>query len=125
MHEGIALFVAASRTGVGRRASFLVEGKLITPARHREDGIRAQELAQVHHVNLQVVFLDDQAWPHDVEQFLLRDHAVAPLNERMEQVESATAEFRWTPVDEDDARMWIHADSPRVKRHDAIGIGHG
>ena len=112
---------------VARRArAFVLGQRELVPA--SGDGhyrLRPEELAQVHHVNLQVVLLDDQARPDDVEQLLLRHDPVAPLHQRLEQVERAAAELRRPPVDEYDTRMRVDADPTRMERHGTMGCVQG
>ncbi len=43
-------------------------------------------------MDLQVVFLDDQAGPHDFEQFTLRNGTVAAFDEREQEVERPSSD---------------------------------
>jgi hypothetical protein len=51
-------------------------------------------------LHLQVVFLDDEARPDGIEQFRLVDNALAPLDQRQQQVERPCAQSRRCPVDQ-------------------------
>jgi len=62
-------------------------GEPIPPAGNGRDRVRPEQLAQRRDLHLQVVLLDDELRPDDVQQFVLRDHAIASLDERQQQVE--------------------------------------
>ena len=86
------------RCGMRRRAVRRCGGvdgrrEAVAASGHRGDGQRPEQLAQRQHVHLQVVLLDDEAGPDDLHQLVLGDDAVAPLDERDEEVEGAAAQL--------------------------------
>jgi len=93
-----ALLRQIARHGLGQRLGDLgaiVErgDEAIAASRDRRDHALAEQLAQGADIHLEVAFLDHEARPHDVEQFVLGDRAVAPLDERHQHVERAGAEL--------------------------------
>jgi hypothetical protein len=64
----------------------------IPPPRHSGDGIGAQQLAQRRHLHGEVVLLHHHAGPDEGQQLVLADDAVAVLDQRQQQVESARIE---------------------------------
>jgi hypothetical protein len=75
----------------------------IAPPRNRRDRLRAEQLAQGRDLNLQIVFLDHQTGPDQIEQFMLADHPVAALDQRQQHVEGARTEFGSLAVDQEPA----------------------
>ena len=51
-------------------------------------------------MHVQVVFLDDEARPDGVEQLCLVNDALAPLDQREQQVERPPTQSRRSPVDQ-------------------------
>jgi hypothetical protein len=69
----------------------------VAPAGHGGDGLAPHQAAQTGHLNLQVVVLDDTAWPHMGEGFILAHHIARPGGQQAQQGES-------TPTD-------VHGDA--------------
>jgi hypothetical protein len=67
-------------------------------------------------VDLQVVLLDDQSRPYNVEELLLRHDAVAALDQRIEKIECPSTELRGPPVDQHDACMPVDANLAGMER---------
>ena len=62
--------------------------------------MRAEELPQRRHLHLEVVLLDDDAGPHELEQLVLGDDPVPAVDECQQQVEGAGADVGGLPADE-------------------------
>ena len=90
-----------------------------TRAGDGRNGVRSEQLAQAAHLHLQVVFLDDEAWPDRFEEFRLVDDTVAPLDQRDQQVESPCAERRRGPVNQQ-----LSFGRPQFAAGETILIGH-
>ena len=67
------------------------------------NGQRPQHLAQRRDLHRQVVLLDHQAGPGQVQQLVLGDHPVAPLDQRQQHVESPRTQRRGGPVHQQQA----------------------
>ncbi len=65
----------------------------ITTPRNGGDRLRPEQLAQRNHVHEEVVFLDNEPWPHQIHQLALGDHPIAPLHQRKQHIERARADL--------------------------------
>ena len=72
----------------------------VAAPRDGHDGLRAEQLAQRRHVDGEIVLLDHDAGPHDVEQLVLGDHPVAALGQSDQHVEGARAQRGGATVDD-------------------------
>ena len=59
----------------------------------RGDDIGSEELAQGADLHLHVALFDHQVLPHQVEQLILGDDAIAPLYQGHQQIEGAIADL--------------------------------
>ena len=75
----------------------------------RRNGLRPEQLAQRPHLHLQVVVGDDESRPHDLEQLIAADRAIAPLDQREQKVEGSLAERCLLAVDPQRAPRRIDA----------------
>jgi len=66
---------------------------------HGGDRLRSQVLAQHRDLHLQVGLLNDKPRPHEVEEFVLRHHAVAMLDQGHEEVKGARTQWHRQSVD--------------------------
>ena len=78
-------------------------------------------------MNLQVVFLDDQAGPHPLGQFVLGDQPFTPLDQGEQQIERACAERDRLAFDQQPPcrRVDLEAVEGVCSRHDeeACSVG--
>ena len=93
---------AASRcTPVARTRRFALDGQreAVTPPGHRRDRLVPEQFAQRDDLHLEVVLLDHEARPHDIQQLVLRDRPVPALDECEQGVERPAAELDRLVVD--------------------------
>ena len=96
----------------------------IAAARDRRDRLRPEHLAQREHLHLQVVVLDDAAGPDEIEQLGARHRALAPLDQREQQIERASAELGRLAVDEQLPLGRQQREPVEAQRRGVVG-GHG
>ena len=123
--RGASIFVAA---GVGPGAGARLPprravergGEPVPAPGDRRDGLRAEQLAQRADLHLQVVLLDHQPRPDRLEQLVLGDEPLAPLDQREQQVERARAQRRRLLVDQELPRRGTELEAT-----ESIGGRHG
>jgi hypothetical protein len=113
--------VAARRQGDRRRRllDLGLQREAVTAARHGRHRLRPEHLAQGRDLHLQVVFLDDEPRPDQVEQLVLGEDAVAVVDERHEDVEGAAAERGRLALDEQ-----LPLGRPDHHRPKTVGTSH-
>ena len=67
-------------------------GEAVAPSLHRADRLGPEQLAKCRDLDRQVVLLDHHPRPDQREQFVLPDHAVAPIDQRHQHVERPGAQ---------------------------------
>ena len=83
--------------------------------------MRPQQFAQRRDLHLQVVFLNDQPGPDQIEQLVLAHDPIAALDQRQQHIEGASAQFGGHPVHEQLSRLGLH-----FKGSKSYGVGaHG
>ena len=102
--------VALARRGRGTGVVVELDGEPVAAARNGGEGLRAEELSQCRYLHLEVVLLDDDSGPDELEQLVLGDDPVAALDERQQQIEGAGADGRGLPADEYPAFGWTDFD---------------
>ena len=75
-----------------------LQRETVAPPRNGRDRARPEDLAQGADLDLQVVAFNHQAWPHHVQQFVLRDCSIAPLDQRYQQIKRAGTQLRLEAV---------------------------
>ncbi len=106
--------------GCGRGGLRRFEREAVTVAGYGGDGVLPQQFAQRGHLDLQVVLLDDQSGPDQVEQLVLGDQTIAPLDQRQQEVECARAERRRLLVDQELPRSRTELEAAEL-----VGQRHG
>jgi hypothetical protein len=86
-------------------------GEPIPSPRNRCHRLRPQHLAQRRDLHLEVVFLNDQTRPDQIEQFVLADVPMAPFDQRHQYIESASAQLGGHPADEQLSRLGLHLEA--------------
>jgi hypothetical protein len=83
-----------------RRGALDGRREAVAASRDRLDDAGAEQLAQRRHVDMQVAFLDDDAAPDGIEQFVLRDQPSGALDQCDQQVERPPAQRQRCTVDQ-------------------------
>ena len=92
LREHIDRANVVGRNGLPRWLLHL-ERESIAATGNRLDRVLAEDLAQRAHLHLQVVLLDDHPRPDQVEQLVLRNQAIAALDQREEKIESTRSKL--------------------------------
>ena len=102
---------------LGRRRHLCREA--VPPPRHRLDDPVAENPAERGNLNLEIVLLDDQSGPREVEQLVLAHQPLAPFDQRNEHIERPAAQCGRPPLDQQfpDGR-------PQFESAKAIVSGH-
>ena len=95
-----ACLVACERFRAWRRCVCVFEHQRepVAAPRHGDHRCCAKQLAQCRDVLSKVVLIDDQAWPHEFEQFVVAHHTVVLLDQHLQQVERTRANVHWLAV---------------------------
>ena len=102
-----------------RRLGEQARGEAVAAAGDGRDRVGTEQLAQRRDLHLEVVLLDDEPRPDQVEQLALGDDAVAALEQREQQVERARAERRRLAGD----RQLALGDG-ELEAVEAVAVGH-
>ena len=92
----------------------------ITAPRHGRDHAGAEQLAQRRDLDLQVVLLDHQPGPDELEQFPLGDDPVTPFDQGEQDVEGARAERGRRAADPQ-----LPLGDCQLEVVEAMKVGHG
>ena len=78
----------SNRCRCGRRGDALVEhlAKTVAPPGHRQHRVGTEHLSQAGDVLAQVVLVDHQTGPDDIQKFIVRHNPVAPFDQHQQQV---------------------------------------
>jgi hypothetical protein len=79
---------------------------------------RAEDLAQRRDLRRKVVLLDDQSGPDDIEELVLGDDSLAPVDQRDQDVEGSRAE-NWQARHRPSIRLSTGSTSALPKRCDS------
>ncbi|HZT54731.1 MAG TPA: hypothetical protein VFA35_00785, partial [Burkholderiaceae bacterium] len=130
-------FARRGPVGLGRCRTLARHREAIAPPGNGGDRLRPEQLAQGGDLHLQVVFLDDEARPRQIEELLLGDQLAGAFGERHEHVERACADRDRSAADNEAALHGLqhegieaevvggHARSGASRRQRVCAIGTG
>ncbi|MEO8923299.1 MAG: hypothetical protein ABI330_10835 [Caldimonas sp.] len=116
--RGMSLPVVGRRRQMSRFVRYLAgrnQRELVASTGNGADGVGAEQLSNRRGLHLKVVLLDDDAWPDQVEQLVLRDHVVTMIEQDEQQIQGSRADLDRLVVDQDQSFLAADLDSAKAK----------